>query len=55
MRRIGIVVLSALSLSACAIGNMAAVNKKETIGSGSGGGSAPAGGFIDAEPTCYFV
>ena len=49
MRRIGIVVLSALSLSACAIGNMAAVNKKETIGSGFGGGSAPAGVFIDAE------
>lgn len=50
MRRIGIVVLSALSLSACAsIGNLAAVNKKETIGSGFGGGSAPAGVFIDAE------
>lgn len=50
MRRIGIVVLSALSLSACAsIGNMAAVNKKETIGSGFGGGTAPAGVFIDAE------
>ena len=50
MRRIGIVVLSALSLSACAsIGNLAAVNKKETIGSGFGGGTAPAGVFIDAE------
>ncbi|GAB5456662.1 MAG: hypothetical protein Hens2KO_28910 [Henriciella sp.] len=50
MRRIGIVLLSALSLSACAsIGNLAAVNKKETIGSGFGGGSAPAGVFIDAE------
>ena len=49
MRRIAIIVLSALSLSACAsIGNMAAVNKKETIGSGFGG-SAPAGVFIDAE------
>jgi hypothetical protein len=28
---------------------MAAVNKKETLGSGFGGGSAPAGVFIDAE------
>ena len=39
----------ALILSACAsIGNMAAVNKKETLGSGFGGKS-PAGVFIDAE------
>ena len=40
---------SALVLTACAsIGNMAAVNKKETLGSGFGG-KAPAGVFIDAE------
>ena len=51
MRRTGIVLLSALSLSACAsVGNLAAVNKKETLGAGFGGnGSAPAGVFIDAE------
>lgn len=40
---------SALALTSCAsIGNLAAVNKKETIGSGFGG-KAPAGVFIDAE------
>ncbi|MFN3214331.1 MAG: hypothetical protein ACE37M_14600 [Henriciella sp.] len=50
MRRIGIVLLSGLCLTACAsIGNMAAVNKKETLGSGFGRASAPAGVFIDAE------
>ncbi len=40
---------AALALSACAsIGNLAAVNKKETLGSGFNG-KAPAGVFIDAE------
>lgn len=49
MFRIGMVLLSALSLSACAsIGNMAAVNKKETLGAGFNSKS-PAGVFIDAE------
>lgn len=51
MFRIGLIALSALSLSACAsIGNLAAVNKKETLGSGlNGKGFAPAGVFIDAK------
>lgn len=51
MVRIGIVLLSILSFSACAsVGNLAAVNKKETLGSGlNGKGFAPAGVFIDAE------
>ena len=51
MFRFGIVLLSILSFSACAsVGNLAAVNKKETLGSGyNGKGFSPAGVFIDAE------
>ena len=51
MFRISLVLLSAMSLVACAsVGNLAAVNKKETLGSGyNGKGFAPAGVFIDAE------
>ena len=51
MFRISIVCLGILSFSACAsVGNLAAVNKKETLGSGyNGKGFAPAGVFIDAE------
>ncbi len=51
MLRTCLLALSALGLSACAsIGNMTAVNKKETLGSGlNGKGFAPAGVFIDAE------
>ncbi len=51
MFRIGLIALSALSLSACgSLGNLAAVNKKETLGSGMNGkGYAPAGVFIDAK------
>ncbi|MHA7900407.1 MAG: hypothetical protein ACX94B_11115 [Henriciella sp.] len=51
MFRISMLALSALCLSACAsVGNLAAVNKKETLGSGlNGKGFAPAGVFIDAE------
>ena len=51
MFRISLLALGILSLSACAsIGNLAAVNKKETLGSGlNGKGFAPAGVFIDAE------
>lgn len=51
MFRTSLLALGALSLSACAsIGNMTAVNKKETLGSGlNGKGYAPAGVFIDAE------
>lgn len=51
MFRIGLIALSALILSACgSLGNLTAVNKKETLGSGmSGKGYAPAGVFIDAK------
>lgn len=51
MFRISVLALAALSLSACAsVGNLTAVNKKETLGSGlNGKGFAPAGVFIDAE------
>lgn len=51
MFRIGLIALSALSLSACgSLGNITAVNKKETLGSGMNGkGFAPAGVFIDAK------
>ena len=51
MFRTSLVLLSVLGLTACAsVGNLTAVNKKETIGSGFGGnGYAPAGVFIDAE------
>lgn len=51
MFRIGLIALSALSLSACgSLGNLTAVNKKETLGSGlNGKGYAPAGVFIDAK------
>ncbi|MEL6828025.1 MAG: hypothetical protein AAFN91_17385 [Pseudomonadota bacterium] len=51
MFRIGLLVVSAWALAGCAsVGNLAAVNKKETLGSGfNGNGSAPAGVFIDAE------
>ena len=51
MVRTGLLATSVLALSACAsVGNLTAVNKKETLGSGfNGNGSAPAGVFIDAE------
>lgn len=51
MFRISVLALAVLSLSACAsVGNLTAVNKKETLGSGlNGKGFAPAGVFIDAE------
>ncbi|MEM9055315.1 MAG: hypothetical protein AAGB16_08310 [Pseudomonadota bacterium] len=51
MLRTCLLAMSALALSACAsVGNLAAVNKKETLGSGfNGKGFAPAGVFIDAE------
>ena len=51
MFRIGLLAVSAWALAGCAsVGNLAAVNKKETLGSGfNGNGSAPAGVFIDAE------
>lgn len=51
MFRIGLIAFSALSLSACgSLGNLTAVNKKETLGSGlNGKGYAPAGVFIDAK------
>ena len=51
MLRISLLALGALSLSACAsMGNLTAVNKKETLGSGlNGKGFAPAGVFIDAK------
>ncbi|MEO0449813.1 MAG: hypothetical protein AAFZ74_05830 [Pseudomonadota bacterium] len=51
MFRISMLALGALCLSACAsVGNLTAVNKKETLGSGlNGKGFAPAGVFIDAE------
>lgn len=51
MLRSSLLVLCALGLSACAsVGNMTAVNKKETLGSGfNGKGFSPAGVFIDAE------
>ena len=51
MLRISLLALGALSLSACAsVGNLTAVNKKETLGSGlNGKGSAPTGVFIDAK------
>lgn len=51
MFRISIVCLGILSFSACAsVGNLTAVNKKETLGSGyNGKGFSPAGVFIDAE------
>ncbi|MEP1142698.1 MAG: hypothetical protein ABJH52_03190 [Henriciella sp.] len=51
MFRTSLFALCALSLTACAsVGNLTAVNKKETLGSGlNGKGFAPAGVFIDAE------
>lgn len=51
MFRTSLVLLSAMSLVACAsVGNLTAVNKKETLGSGyNGKGLSPAGVFIDAE------
>ncbi|MEM7329614.1 MAG: hypothetical protein AAF437_12795 [Pseudomonadota bacterium] len=51
MLRTGLLALSLSALTACAsVGNLAAVNKKETLGAGfNGNGSAPAGVFIDAE------
>ncbi len=51
MFRIGLLGLSVIALSACAsVGNLTAVNKKETLGTGlNGKGAAPAGVFIDAE------
>jgi len=49
MYRTALLACSAMALCSCAsIGNLAAVNKKETLGSGFGG-KAPAGVFIDAE------
>jgi hypothetical protein len=49
MYRTILIAVGALSLVSCAsIGNLAAVNKKETLGSGFGSKS-PAGVFIDAE------
>ena len=51
MFRVVLLASCAWALTACAsVGNLAAVNKKETLGSGfNGNGSAPAGVFIDAE------
>lgn len=51
MLRLSIVLASLLVFTGCAsIGNLAAVNKKETLGSGlTGRGYSPAGVFIDAE------
>ncbi|MEO1553637.1 MAG: hypothetical protein AAFR82_06840 [Pseudomonadota bacterium] len=51
MFRISLLLFGAMALTACAsVGNLAAVNKKETLGAGfNGNGSAPAGVFIDAE------
>ncbi|MEO1323553.1 MAG: hypothetical protein AAFV59_11145 [Pseudomonadota bacterium] len=51
MFRIGLVAVCLWSLAACAsVGNLTAVNKKESLGGGFGGNSAaPTGVFVDAE------
>lgn len=51
MFRIGLIAVCVWGLAACAsVGNLTAVNKKESLGGGFGGNSAaPTGVFVDAE------